>query len=126
MLRAPSGGRTLSTFSSNPSVNAPRSFAPNLFAGRALEIFAALGAIGPLLLFWALDDWRPLGPGHTALDIIRSRGGGRFSHWANALYFSSSDGTVPATNGRSYKAVLAAYVRPWISLAIARGALNVA
>lgn len=36
---------------------------------------------------------------------IREFGGGRFSHWGPALYFSSSDGSDPTTNGRRYTIV---------------------
>lgn len=33
---------------------------------------------------------------------IREIGGGRFSHWGPTLYFSSTDGSDPRTNGRRY------------------------
>lgn len=36
---------------------------------------------------------------------IRELGGGRFSHWGPTLYFSSSDGSDPASNGRRYTIV---------------------
>jgi hypothetical protein len=45
-----------------------------------------------------------LGSAHSAHDDIRSQGGGRFSHWYNYLYFSTSDGTDPRVNGRAYVA----------------------
>ena len=53
----------------------------------------------PLRLF---EDGVELGPAHAALDTVRTAGGGAFSHWGNALYFSASDNTDPATNGRTY------------------------
>jgi hypothetical protein len=37
-------------------------------------------------------------------DIIRS-GQGRFSHWGEALFFSSTDQSNPMTNGRRYRVV---------------------
>lgn len=36
---------------------------------------------------------------------IRELGGGRFSHWGPTLYFSSTDGSDPLTNGRRYTIV---------------------
>ncbi len=48
------------------------------------------------------EDERPLGPGHALHEDIRTLGGGRYSLWAGSVYFSSSDGTDPATNGRAY------------------------
>lgn len=43
-----------------------------------------------------------LGPGHSVHADIRSYGLGQYSHWGNALYFSTSDNTNPLTNGRKY------------------------
>jgi len=43
-----------------------------------------------------------LGAPHTTHSDIRSLGMGRYSHWGNALFFSSSDKTDPRTNGRKY------------------------
>src|SRR4051794_29784725 len=45
-----------------------------------------------------LEDGLGLGPGHMAHDAIRESGGGRFSHWHDTLYFSTSDNTDPRTN----------------------------
>ncbi len=50
------------------------------------------------------EDGKPLGPGHTVHADVRALGGGRFSHWDGHLYFSSSDGSDPNTNGRTYTA----------------------
>ena len=33
---------------------------------------------------------------------IRKRGGGAYSHWAGAIYFSSTDNSDPRGNGRTY------------------------
>ena len=49
-----------------------------------------------------LEDGRPLGPPHTAHSIISKDGGGSFSHWMTYLYFTTSDGSDPNTNGRLY------------------------
>jgi pectate lyase len=39
---------------------------------------------------------------HSVHQDIRNLGKGRFSHWGTALYFSASDNTNPAKNGRKY------------------------
>jgi FkbM family methyltransferase len=49
-----------------------------------------------------LEDSRALGPGHAPHDDIRSKGGGRYSHWGNSLYLSTADNSDPNTNGRVY------------------------
>ncbi|HLY58259.1 MAG TPA: hypothetical protein VKS60_22045 [Stellaceae bacterium] len=59
------------------------------------------GAGGPSQLR-VLENGRPLGPPHTLHEEIRQDGHGRFSHWRGMLYFSSSDGSDPRTNGRTY------------------------
>jgi hypothetical protein len=46
-----------------------------------------------------------LGPAHSDHSDIASLGRGRFSHWrknGTTVYWSSSDNTDPATNGRAY------------------------
>ncbi|HEY9195267.1 MAG TPA: pectate lyase, partial [Mucilaginibacter sp.] len=43
-----------------------------------------------------------LGPAHSVHADIRDIGKGRFSHWSNGLYFSTSDNSSPLTNGRKY------------------------
>jgi hypothetical protein len=52
------------------------------------------------------EDTRPLGPSQSIHDDIRREGNGRWSHWGEWVYFSTSDNTLPATNGRSYYLVL--------------------
>jgi MoaA/NifB/PqqE/SkfB family radical SAM enzyme len=54
----------------------------------------------PLVL---LEDGRPLGPPHSAHDDIRTVGLGCYSHWQAHLYFSTSDGSNPQCNGRTYE-----------------------
>jgi len=49
------------------------------------------------------EDDAELGPGHSRHVDITARGSGRFSHWGRWLMFSSSDGSDPRTNGRSYR-----------------------
>jgi hypothetical protein len=44
----------------------------------------------------------PLGPAHSADADIRELGKGRYSHWEDTLYFSSSDNSDPRTNQRRY------------------------
>jgi hypothetical protein len=48
------------------------------------------------------EDGRRLGPPHSPHDDIRTVGQGAFSHWGRELYFSTSDGSSPLTNGRTY------------------------
>lgn len=54
------------------------------------------------------EDGRPLGPGHASPADVQSQGGGRFSDFFDSssglhyVLFSSSDGSSPAQNGRSY------------------------
>jgi hypothetical protein len=48
------------------------------------------------------EDEREIGPGRASHADIRAQGGGRFSHWGEQLYFSSSDNSDPRSNGRRY------------------------
>lgn len=52
-----------------------------------------------------MEDGRRLGPAHSRHDQIRSEGGGRYSHWGRAIYFSTSDGSNPNENRRTYAAL---------------------
>lgn len=54
-----------------------------------------------------LEDGRPLGPAHAVHATIRKNGGGAFSHWLELVYFSTSDGSDPRTNGKEYVLQLA-------------------
>src|SRR5262249_16460405 len=49
-----------------------------------------------------LEDEKLLGPGHDRHAAIIQEGGGRYSFWLDTLYFSTSDDSDPASNGRSY------------------------
>ena len=48
------------------------------------------------------EDGRELGPAHSQYVDIEQSGGGRFTHYETALWFSASDNSNPLTNGRSY------------------------
>jgi len=48
------------------------------------------------------EDGRELPHPHAAHDLIRTLGAGRYSHWGDAVFFSSSDNTDPSVNGRRY------------------------
>ena len=74
-----------------------------------LRAMAAAGAPARLL-----EDGRELGPEDALHDDIRRQGGGRYSVWNEWLYFSSSDGSDPASNGRRYE-LLAGDVRHVLS-----------
>src|SRR5262249_28368327 len=47
-----------------------------------------------------------IGPAHTLWLEITQKGFGRFSHYNDAVAFSSSDNTDPNSNGRQYKIVI--------------------
>ncbi len=50
------------------------------------------------------EDHVPLtGPANSRLTDIRHMGGGRYSFWYDRVYFSSSDTSNPANNGRDYE-----------------------
>ncbi len=49
------------------------------------------------------EDGKPLGPANSVHKAIREEGGGAYSHWGTALYFSTSDGANPQTGGRLYR-----------------------
>ncbi|GEM_PF-2339769 len=51
------------------------------------------------------EDDLCLGPGHSTHELVKEAGHGAFSHWEGSLLISSSDGSNPSTNGRSYMAV---------------------
>ena len=53
----------------------------------------------PAIVF---EDGRPLGPPNAQHADIRGVGRGRFSFWHDYVYFSTSDGSDPLTNGRRY------------------------
>jgi hypothetical protein len=69
------------------------------------------------------EDGRPLGPAHSPHAVIRERGEGAYSHWQGNLYFSSSDGSDPRTNGRLYTASAEVRLTYWLSLPLAGVAL---
>lgn len=48
------------------------------------------------------EDGRELPYPHSSHDDIRELGAGRYSHWNDAVYFSSSDNSDPAKNGKRY------------------------
>jgi SAM-dependent methyltransferase len=56
----------------------------------------------PVVLF---EDGVPLGPAHSGHDRIRTEGGGRYSHWGRAVYLSTSDGSNPNENRKTYAAL---------------------
>lgn len=56
------------------------------------------------------ENGRSLGPAHTPHNEISQKGGGRFSHWKGQVVFSSSDGSDPRTNGRTYVASVTAQI----------------
>jgi hypothetical protein len=55
-------------------------------------------------LLWLFEDGAPLAAAHAVHAGIRLRGLGRFSHWKESLFFSTSDNSDPRVNGRRYDA----------------------
>jgi hypothetical protein len=52
-----------------------------------------------------LENGKLLGPAHCNHSDLRNLGEGRYCHWGDQLWFSTSDGTDPNTNGRTYTVV---------------------
>jgi len=67
--------------------------------------------------FKAFENGAPLGPAHSNHAEIAKKGTGPYSHWGDYLYFSSSDNSDPATNGRRYSYQAAVYPS-WIAAVI--------
>lgn len=51
---------------------------------------------------FVFEDGRQLPDPHASHDTIADEGAGRFSHWEHSIFLSSSDGSDPNTNGRTY------------------------
>jgi SAM-dependent methyltransferase len=56
----------------------------------------------PVFVF---ENDRQLALPHSLHEDIRRRGTGRFSHWGDCIYFSTSDGSDPNLNGRLYRLI---------------------
>ena len=52
-----------------------------------------------------MEDSCMIGPSHALHELIRREGKGAFSHWLDGIYLSTSDGSDPNLNGRSYFAL---------------------
>jgi hypothetical protein len=81
------------------------------------------------------EDGVPIGRPHRTWYAVATLGEGRLSHWgsaaAQAVYFSSSDGSDPRSNGRAYRVVFIALPPTWLAVAaglvlLVAGALGVA
>jgi 2-polyprenyl-3-methyl-5-hydroxy-6-metoxy-1,4-benzoquinol methylase len=51
---------------------------------------------------FVFEDGHQLPDPHAGHDSIADEGNGRFSHWGSSIFLSSSDGSDPNTNGRTY------------------------
>jgi hypothetical protein len=71
-----------------------------------------------LLMF---EDGQALGASHSMHVYIRDQGHGRYSHWNGSIVFSSSDGTDPRINGRTYSIEASAEVKPRLRLLLVGG-----
>lgn len=68
-------------------------------------------AASPLVL---LEDGKPLPTPHALHADIAAKGGGRYSHWQDDVIFAASDGSAPATNGRSYAVSIPLVPAAWL------------
>ncbi len=57
------------------------------------------------------EEGRRLEPHRAALEVITTSGGGAYTHWGRRLWFSTSDGSDPRSNGREYRATFTAASR---------------
>ncbi len=64
------------------------------------------------------EDGIALGPMHSIHKEIRNKGNGRFSHWANQLYFSTSDNSDPNINGKSYFIRYPVFFPSWLYISL--------
>lgn len=48
------------------------------------------------------ENGNPLFMAHQSIQLICDLGGGRYSHWKDKLFFSTTDNTDPNVNGRTY------------------------
>jgi hypothetical protein len=116
-----------------------RSIPPqSILAGEGATRIVHLETPSPFLMFRADTNEQPtrsnlklfengheLGPAHTLHSDIAAKGQGRYSHYGEYLYFSSTDGTDPATNGRrySFEAILFPSLSGLVALVLAGLAL---
>jgi hypothetical protein len=88
-------------------VLAPESFGPQSglawIAPFEAEGFPASGP-GQVSALVMYEDDAPL-PRRDNHKFIRDQGGGSFSHWGTKVYLSTSDGSDPRDNGRTYRLV---------------------
>ncbi|MEM7356554.1 MAG: sulfatase, partial [Acidobacteriota bacterium] len=71
------------------------------------------GGISRVMLF---EDGTAL-TGRAKHAEIRQRGGGLYSHWGDAILFSSRDGSDPRANGRRYEVRLPPTIPIWLRVA---------
>jgi lipid A ethanolaminephosphotransferase len=73
-----------------------------------------------------LRDGQPLGPAHTVHELIIKNGGGGFSHWQDAVLFSTPGNTDPRADGHTYTVRAQALLVPRVRFAMLAGAIVVA
>ena len=64
------------------------------------------------------EDGRPIGALDPAHADIRARGGGLYNLWEGALWFSTSDGSDPRTNGRAYRLAVQGRLAPRLAFVL--------
>ena len=98
------GGDKFSTaVTLNPkNVNAPESGNVYYYAVPGLASVADDNGVPMRSKMVLLENGTPLPYPHSIYDEIRKLGKGRYSHWNTGIYFSSSDGSDPRTNGKRY------------------------
>ena len=88
--------------------------------GFGVAVPGIVGDSGPEPSVSTLEIWEDekiLGPAHSLHETIRNKGEGLYSHWGEYLYFSTSDNTDPAKNGRLYKVRIYEEKQQWAPLA---------
>lgn len=88
------------------ALRAGHAYATALWVGRprvARYVTTDSDPMAPWSRLELFEDGKPLGPPNVHHTKIEQEGGGRYSHWNNALLvFSASDGSDPRANGRRY------------------------
>jgi predicted O-methyltransferase YrrM len=111
--RSPTGSRIPSRASfwdtDSPVVDVRGPFSPGTGLGWSVPVVDPVFEVGDGLYDFSVsklvmfEDGVPVGRPHALHELVRRLGGGLHCHWGSTLYFSTSDGSDPNTNGRRYE-----------------------
>ncbi len=96
------GIQDLSCHNGRVKLNAPFRHREGLSWGIAVPEDGDILATEALSKMRLYENGAAIGPGHALHTDIEQNGAGRYSHWKKYLFFSTSDGSDPNTNGRLY------------------------